>query len=270
MSLITALILGIIQGGTELFPFSSLGILVIVPHFLAVRGLTGTRYLPFLVALHVGTALALIGYFWRDWVAMVRGWFRTWEGEESPEGRLFWLIILATIPAGLVGLALKHKLTALFGHPLPAAVFLLVNGGIMALGDRVARRVKRRQTLEALTAGQSLTIGLWQILALIPGLSRSGSTITGGVALGLSFEDAAHFSFLLATPIILAAGLVELPKLHGGLHGLMVPALVGGVAAAVVALLSTRFLMGYFRVNNLKWLAVCSAILGVAGLVLVH
>lgn len=270
MSLITALVLGIIQGGTELFPFSSLGILVIVPHLLAVRGLTGARYLPFLVALHVGTALALIGYFWRDWVSMIRGWFRTWEGEESRQGRLFWLIILATIPAGIVGLALKHKLTALFGHPLPAAIFLVVNGLIMALGDRLAGRRKRRRQLDTLTAQDSLKIGLWQMLALIPGLSRSGSTITGGVALGLTFEEAAHFSFMLATPIILAAGLVELPKLHGGLHGLVLPAVVGGIVAALTALFSTRFLMAYFRVNNLKWLAVISVILGAAALALVH
>lgn len=270
MSVITALVLGIIQGGTELFPFSSLGILVILPHLMAVRGLTGARYLPFLVALHVGTAVALIGYFWRDWVALVKGWFRTWEGEESREGRLFWLIILATIPAGIVGLALKHKLTALFGHPLPAAIFLVVNGFIMWLGDALANRQKRRQTIDRLSAGDSLKVGLWQMLALIPGLSRSGSTITGGVALGLTFEEAAHFSFLLATPIILAAGLVELPKLHGGLHGLMVPAVVGGIVAALTALFSTRFLMAYFRVNNLKWLAAVSVILGVFGIVLVH
>lgn len=271
MHLLSAIGLGIIQGITELFPFSSLGILVILPHLVRVTVPTsGSRYLPFLVALHVGTALALVGYFRHEWGMLIRGWWRWIRGDHTESGRMAWLIIWATIPAGLVGLLLKHRISDLFGKPGWAAIFLLVNAVVMWMGDRQSRKVSRPRDLRQLTSGQAVTIGVYQIFALIPGLSRSGLTMTGGVANGLGFEDAAHFSFLLATPIILAAGLVELPKLHHGVHGMLGAALVGGVVAGVTAWLSTRYLLRYFRHHDMGRLALVSAILGVVALVGLH
>ncbi len=272
MSLGTAVFLGILQGFTELFPFSSLGLLVILPHVVSITVPTsGAKYLPFVVALHLGTAVALLWYFRREWVRIIRGWFRWLRGHRTTEGRLAWLLIWGTIPAGIVGLALKHPISALFSKPLLAAIFLLLNGGLMLWGDRQQHVVRQAvHSVASLTIGQTLKIGLFQILALIPGMSRSGSTISAGVSVGLSFEDAAHFSFLLATPIILAASLVEIPKLHSGLHGLATAALVGGVFAAVTAWLSTRFLLRYFQVHNLFRLAIISMGLGVLSLVLIH
>jgi undecaprenyl-diphosphatase len=265
-----AILLGLIQGIAELFPLSSLGILVILPHVtdLAVPT-SGARYLPFLVALHLGTGLALFLYFIKDWYRLIRGLLLWIRGRRTPEGRLLWMVLWASIPAGIVGLALKHPLSNLFGRPYLAALFLIVNGFIMLLGDRWAQ-VRHRNTtdLNAVRPKQALQIGLFQILALIPGLSRSGSTMTGSLGFGLSYRDAARFSFLMATPIILAAALVEVPKLHGGSHGLMGAALVGGLVAAVAAWLSTRFLMRYFEHHRLRAFAFLSMILGVGSLVL--
>ncbi len=267
----SAALLGLIQGFAELFPFSSLGLLVILPHVIHLQVPTqGARYLPFLVALHAGTAIALLLLFGREWVGLVRGWFLWLKGEHTPEGRMAWMLIWATIPAGLVGLALKHSIAHLFSKPLLAAIFLIVNGFIMLLGDRWHKNRKKAVTTEQMGPGSAIKIGLFQILALIPGLSRSGATITGGVGQGLSFEDSAHFSFLLATPIIFAAALVELPKLSSGSHTLIIPALFGGVIAGITAWLSARFLLRYFRMHNLFTLAMISMAVGVVGVVLVH
>ncbi len=272
LSLSTAVFLGILQGFAELFPFSSLGLLVILPHVVHMTVPTsGARYLPFVVALHLGTALALLWYFRVEWMAVVKGWLAWWRGKRTSEGRLGWLLIWGTIPAGIVGLLLKHPIATLFAKPLLAAVFLIINGGLMLWGDRWQKSASRHvASVGSLSIGQTLKIGLFQILALIPGMSRSGATISAGVSVGLSFEEAAHFSFLLATPIILAASLIEIPKLHGGLHGLALQALVGGVLAAITAWLSTRFLMRYFQVHNLFRLALISIGLGIVSLILVH
>ncbi len=272
MPLLSAVILGIIQGFAELFPFSSLGILVILPHVVELQVPTqGSRYLPFLVALHAGTALALLLLFRHEWIRIVRGWFLWLKGHRTADGKLAWMLIWGTIPTGLVGIVFKHFLERLFAQPLLAAIFLVVNGLIMFAGDKWYRsRRQRRVDLQRLSVPAAIRIGLFQILALIPGLSRSGSTITGGVGQGLSFEDAAHFSFLLATPIILAASLLELPKLHGGLHGLLVPSLIGGVLAGITAWLSAKFLLRYFRMHNLAQLATISVAVGVIGIILIH
>lgn len=270
--LISAVILGLIQGFAELFPFSSLGLLVILPHVVHLHVPTqGSRYLPFLVALHAGTAIALLLLFRHEWIRIVRGWFLWLRGTHTDDGRLAWLLIWGTIPTGLVGLILKHPLEHLFSKPLLAAIFLIVNGLIMFGGDRwYQNRRSRKVPLHRLSVGSAFKIGLFQILALIPGLSRSGSTMTGGVGQGLSFEDAAHFSFLLATPIILAASVLELPKLHGGLHGLLVPSLVGGILAGITAWLSAKFLLRYFRLHNLSQFAWISIAVGVLGVILIH
>lgn len=267
----SAALLGIIQGFAELFPFSSLGLLVILPHLIHLSVPThGARYLPFLVALHLGTAIALLWLFRREWVVMIRGWVLWLRGQRSHEGKMAWMIIWATIPAGLVGLALKHSIAHLFSKPLLAALFLILNGLLMLLGDRWHKRQWSSRALATMDVKTSVKIGLFQILALIPGMSRSGATITAGVGQGLSFEDAAHFSFLLATPIIFAAALVELPKLGGSSGSLLVPALLGGVIAGITAYLSARFLLGYFRMHNLFTLALVSMGVGVLGVVLIH
>lgn len=274
MTVIAAALLGLIQGIAELFPLSSLGLLVILPHVTSLTVPTsGSRYLPFLVALHLGTALALFIYFFAEWRRLLQGFVAWVRGRRTTDGRLFWMVVWATIPTGLVGLMLKHRLAMLFGRPVLAAIFLVVNGVIMLIGDRWHTDTHKELRLEDLSIGQALKIGLFQILALIPGLSRSGSTITGGVGLGLRYEDAARFSFLMATPIILAAGLVEIPKLsqaHGGHHGLMMPSLVGGLVAALVAWLSTHFLMRYFEHHRLRVFAFVSMALGVLSLALIH
>ncbi len=267
MSLLDAGLLGILQGLTELFPFSSLGLLVIFPRLVRLPIPTsGTSYLPFLVALHVGTAAALILYFLPEWHRIIRGWLATLRGQRNAAGRLGWLLIIGTIPAGLVGILFKHDLARLFGKPLIAAIFLLVNGAIMLLGDYIAR-APRTKRFGRLLWSDALTVGIMQILALIPGLSRSGATITGGIFTGLDFEDAAHFSFLLATPIILAAGLAELPKLHHGVHGLLAPALVGGILAGITAWFAVRYLMRYFEVHRLTPFALISFALGLIGMI---
>ncbi len=271
MPLLSAIILGVIQGFAELFPFSSLGLLVILPHVVALQVPTqGSRYLPFLVALHAGTALALLLLFRREWIRIVRGWFLWLKGQHTVDGKLAWLLIWGTIPTGLVGVIFKHFLERLFAQPLLAAIFLVVNGLLMFLGDKWYQSQKQhRVRLAHLSVPDAIKIGLFQILALIPGLSRSGATITGGVRQGLSFEDSAHFSFLLATPIILAASVLELPKLHGGLHGLFIPSLIGGILAGMTAWLSAKFLLRYFRVHNLAQLAAVSVAVGILGIILI-
>ncbi|MCY0877952.1 MAG: undecaprenyl-diphosphate phosphatase [Firmicutes bacterium] len=266
----TAALLGAIQGLSELFPFSSLGLLVILPRATHLSVPTsGPRYLPFLVALHLGTALALLLYFLPEWRALVVGAFRTLRGEHNPEGRTFWLIVLASIPAGILGFLLKTPLSHLFGRPLWAAFFLMVNGAMLWMGDWWHRR-RRSRAVTTLSLREAWVIGCFQVLALIPGLSRSGSTMVGGLGMGLNYAEAARFSFLLATPIIFAAALVELPKLHHGAHGLLGPAMVGGIVAGVAAWLSTRFLVRYFRSHGLRTLALVSFLLGALSLLAIR
>jgi undecaprenyl-diphosphatase len=267
VSIGTAVLLGVIQGFTELFPFSSLGILVILPRVTHLSvPTTGPRYLPFLVALHLGTALALLLYFLPDWLTLIRGALRSVRGHPNSDGRIFWLIVLASIPAGVTGFLLKAPLSRLFGHPLSAACFLVLNGALLWVGDRWHRR-ERPYTVSQLTPRKAWIIGCFQILALIPGLSRSGSTMVGGLGTGLSYPEAARFSFLLATPIIFAASLVEFPQLHGGMHGLLGAAVAGGIAAGLAAWLSTRFLLHYFKMHRLRTLAIASMAMGALSLI---
>lgn len=266
MSIVQAVILSALQGSTELFPFSSLGIQVIVPRLFhwSINEASG-QFLPFLVALHVGTALGLIVYFAKDWRTLIGAFLRSLDTQfrevrSDVQQKTVWLLVAATIPAGLVGIAFQHPLAKLLAHPLLAAILLIVNGFIMALGERWL--TYRREDLARMSFGQAIAIGLAQILALFPGISRSGVTMVGGLAVGLSYENAAKFSFLTATPIILAAGVLEVHKLHAG-HGLLVPSVVGAVVAGTVAYLSVRFLMRYFRTQRLRPLAAVSITAGV-------
>jgi len=256
MDPIHAIIIAIVQGATELFPVSSLGHAVVLPALLGWQlDEHGSAFLPFLVMLHVGTAVALFGFFWRDWWRIARGLLGLGSAHEVSEARrVFLLIVIATIPAVIVGGALEHLLRRAFATALIAAVFLIVNGLLLLFGERIKSRQTETRALSSLRPADALVIGCWQCLALIPGLSRSGATILGGVLRGLDHEDSAHFSFLIALPIIVAAAVLEVPKLmraHAA-HGAMGLAVVAAVVAGVTALASTAFLMRWFRGHD-KW-----------------
>lgn len=258
MTAFYAFAIAILQGVTELFPISSLGHAVIVP---ALFGWPvdqhAPAFLPFVVVLHVGTAIALLLYFWRDWMFVVQGLIGIGArgGASVTAGKhLLVLIIVATIPAVVVGFVFEKLVRGLFASPLIAALFLIANGFLLLLGDRLRGRApvhREQQTLETLSWRGALAIGFWQCLAFIPGLSRSGAAMVGGLFAGLHHSEAAHFSFLIATPIIAGAAVLEVPKMlalpGAGISGL---ALAAGVVAGITAYLSVAFLMRYFRRHN--------------------
>src|ERR1051326_4676406 len=215
MNALQAMLIAILQGATELFPVSSLGHAVIVPA-LTQSGIDqrAPEFLPFLVFLHLGTAVALLSYFWRDWWTLFLGVIGVAEAIMVRESRrVFGRIVIATIPAVIIGFGLEKFFRGLFGTPIIAAAFLVVNGLLLLFGEKL-RGTGQRQ-LSTLTAKDALYIGLWQCTALVPGISRSGATIVGGVLRGITHEGAAHFSFLIATPIIFGATVLEVPKLIG-------------------------------------------------------
>ena len=243
-----------LQGVTELFPISSLGHSILIPalfHWPINR--TADWFLPFIVVLHLGTATALLIYFWRDWARLIGGWLRAGGKASNPDARLLWLIIVGTIPAGLLGLLLAHKIKALFGGFTFAAVALMLNGLLLLGGDYLKHR-RGLVALPKLGWSRAFLVGLAQALALIPGFSRSGATLVAGLGLGLNYADSARFSFLLATPIIAAAGVLEVPKLlHAGVpHELLGTIAAAGVLAGVFAWLSTWFLMRWFHGHEVK------------------
>jgi undecaprenyl-diphosphatase len=245
------LLLAVLQGITELFPISSLGHSILVPamlHWPIDRD--APWFLPYVVVLHLGTAVALFIYFWRDWSELLAGVWRSRGQLRDPQARLFWLLVCGTLPAGLLGLLLEHRVQKLIGGFTVAAVFLMLNGLLLMLGDRLKQRAAAR-SLEALPWSHAFLIGCAQALALIPGVSRSGITLVAGLSSGLDYAASARYSFLLATPIIGAAGLLEVPKLlkqqaalPDGLFGWI---LLGGLLSAIAAWLSTWFLMRWFR-----------------------
>ena len=252
MSTLHALALAILQGVTELFPISSLGHAVIVPSLFGWPiDQHSPEFLPFIVVLHVGTAAALLLYFWREWLAIALGIFR--GGSASADAwRALGLIVVATIPAVIIGFLFEKLVRGLFASPLVAALFLIANGFLLLLGDwlrvRSATRVDQGRTATTLGWRSALAIGFWQCLAFVPGISRSGAAIVGGLVSGLQHAEAAHFSFLIATPIIAGAAVLEVPKLLAlpG-HGISLLAIASGVVAGVTAYLSIAFLMRYFR-----------------------
>jgi undecaprenyl-diphosphatase len=252
MNSIQALIFAAIQGVTELFPISSLGHAVVLPALLGWNvDQQSPSFLPFLVVLHLGTAIALLVYFWSDWYSILIALLgRTNETERTKQRRLFGMLVAGTLPAVIVGFALEHPLRALFGSPPMAALFLVVNGVLLFVGERIRQRSSRAKDLRPLDDLQvvdAVVIGVWQCAALIPGISRSGATMVGGLLRGLTHEASAHFSFLLATPIIAGAAVLEVPKLlkHGGAFSGV--AVVSGVVAGVTAWLSVFVLMRYFK-----------------------
>ncbi|KAG8151683.1 undecaprenyl-diphosphate phosphatase [Burkholderia catarinensis] len=246
MSLWFLVFLSVLQGVTELFPVSSLGHTLLVPALFGMHiDKHAPQLLPFLVALHLGTALALLWYFRARWVALIGGFFAQLGGRKNDDGHLMWALIIGTIPTGIVGLLLEKRIERVFHDLRIVAIALIVNGVLLWLGDRI-QRSRAHQPPEKMTFKQAFFVGLAQIGALIPGFSRSGLTMIAGNAAGLTAEKAAEFSFLLGTPIIFAAGVLELPKLFHA-RDQLADALLGGVLTAIAAYLSVRFLMRYFE-----------------------
>ncbi|MGW0229457.1 undecaprenyl-diphosphate phosphatase [Actinopolymorpha singaporensis] len=324
LTYLEAIVVGAFQGVTELFPVSSLGHSVLIPALVGghwARDLNVSApespYLAFIVGLHVATAAALLLFFWRDWVRILAGFARSVRHRRvrDPFERLAWLIIIATIPVGVAGLALEHLFRTTLGRPTPAAAFLIANGVILYTGERLRRRTPaapagRRNVepaavaattgnpvptrapaptqtgqarsaeptadsgdaadirLARLPVGRATTIGAAQILALLPGISRSGVTMVAGLLRGLSHEDAARFSFLLATPVILAAGLLKIPDLFGPLGaGIHAQVLAGSLASFASAYLAVRYLTRYFQTRTLTPFAIYSLLVGAGSLI---
>src|SRR5277367_3086017 len=252
MSALHAFALAILQGVTELFPISSLGHAVIVPSLLGWPiNQRSPEFLPFIVVLHVGTATALLLYFWRDWLAIALGILGRGPGA-ADAWRAFGLIVVATLPAVIIGFVFEKLVRDLFATPLVAALFLIANGFLLLIGDwlrtRSETRFVRERRVTVLGWRGALVVGIWQCAAFFPGLSRSGAAMVGGLVSGLHHAEAAHFSFLIATPIIFGAAVLEVPKLLAlpG-HGISLLAIAAGVVSGVTAYDSIAFLMHYFR-----------------------
>jgi undecaprenyl-diphosphatase len=276
ISYFQAVVLGLLQGVTELFPVSSLGHSVILPKLLGWDiHQNDSFFITFLVATHFATALVLLGFFWSDWVRIVKGLGRSLRdrgiGEHDTDAKLAWLLIIGTIPAGILGLLLEHALRDVFASASSAAFFLILNGVMLYGAELLRRRAPVHETgdPDARISGrlgwlQALGVGAAQAIALIPGFSRSGASMAGGLVAGLSNEDAARFSFLLATPIIGAAAALKLPELFGTQgNGVRGPALVGALCSAATAYLAVRFLMRFFETNRLTPFAVYCFIVGI-------
>ena len=339
LTFLEAAVVGVIQGVSEMFPVSSLGHNVLIPALVGgswARDLNvatpESPYLAFIVGLHVATALALLVYFWRDWVRIIGGFFSSIRDRSvaTDDQRLAWMIILATIPVGIVGLAFEHAFRVIFGKPVYAAIFLAVNGVILIAGERYRTRaslaadaaiaaerrpapaaaVRQReltasgppgftaagrrapppgrhrsgsqagrplemadaarsdQRLASIGLPQAVAVGSAQILALAAGISRDGVAMVAGMARGLSREDAARFAFLLATPVILAAGALKIPDLFGPLgNGIRGQILLASVLSGVGAYLSVRFLLRYLRTRTLTPFGVYCLVAGLASVI---
>jgi|SRR5271166_4523816 len=292
LSYVEAVVVGAFQGVTELFPVSSLGHAVLVPALVGGHwgkdlnvSAPDSPYLAFIVGLHVATAAALLVFFWRDWLRVLTGFVTSVRHRriQTPDERLAWLLVAATIPVGVAGVALEHLFRTTLGRPVPAAVFLIVNGAALYAGEVLRRRdappdgeadevvahsgAAVDDRLAQLPMGRGVLIGSAQILALLPGISRSGIAIVAGLWRGLSHEDAARFSFLLATPIILAAGLYKIPDLFGPMGtGIQGQVLAGSVASFVCAYLAVRYLTRYFQTRTLTPFAIYCVLAGAGGL----
>ena len=333
LTYLEAAVVGLVQGVSELFPVSSLGHNVLLPALVGgswARDLNvadaNSPYLAFIVGMHVATAIALLIYFWRDWIRIIGGFFSSirYREVQTRDQRMAWMIILATIPVGLVGVVADKTFREIFGKPIVAGVFLIINGVILYCGERfrpassiradqeiaaqrqqalmpapagvrrqpvpagpgMARQarhasgqqaVRQEELVQAIQADERLSrmgylraliIGSSQILALLAGISRDGVTMVTGMSRGLSREDAARFAFLLATPVILAAGVLELPKLTGpegnGIHGQI---LLGSILSGVGAYVSVRFLMRYFQTRTLTPFAIYCFVFGLLAVV---
>jgi undecaprenyl-diphosphatase len=282
-----ALFMGLLQGATELFPVSSLGHAVLIPSLLHWSfKQSDPSFLPFLVLLHIGTATALLVLYRQEWLAIVRGFFTAAvRGQiQTDTERLSMLLLVGTIPAAVLGVFLESKIKTLFASPYEAAVFLVINGLLMIGFELLRRRAERRAAVTASTRAEqeqhfaqaerisfraAAIVGACQALAFLPGISRSGVTIGGGLLAGLRHEEAARFSFLLATPVILGAGVVEIPQLFSS--GVPVAEyLAGAVLSGIAAYASARFLLRYFRSGRLDPYGLYCIAAGLVSLALLH
>ena len=265
MTAFQAVVMAVLQGVTELFPISSLGHAVILPRLLGWPiDERAPDFLPYLVVMHLGTATALFLYFWRDWYAFL-GSLVSSSPRSGVNRRVFALVVLATIPAVIVGYGFRKLLGDAFGTPTLAAFLLIVNGFLLYFADHIAGEATG--ALSELNWKGALAVGVAQCFALIPGFSRSGLTIAAGVVAGLSHEASARFSFLMATPIILGATVLEAPKLMHQGATLGGAAILSGVVAGVVAFLSLAFLMRYFNTHEISAMRPFSYYCAAAGLV---
>ena len=263
ISYLQAIVLGLLQGVTELFPISSLGHSVILPSLFGWDIHQNDQYfITFLVATHLATAIVLFGFFFKDWMRIFRGMGRSLRDRgiapDDYDAKLGWLLVVGTIPAGILGLLLEHALRHLFASPTSASIFLVLNGLLLLGAERLRRRAPQtdtdddRRVAKQVSFPQSFLVGAAQALALIPGISRTGAAMSGGLVVGLSHKDAARFAFLLATPIIGAAAALKLPELAGSEgDGIRGQALVASLCAALTAYVSVRFLMRYFETRTL-------------------
>ncbi|MFL5782223.1 MAG: undecaprenyl-diphosphate phosphatase [Thermoleophilaceae bacterium] len=265
ISYFQAIVLGSLQGIAEPFPISSLGHGVILPSLLGWDIHQNDKFfLTFLVATHLATAIVLFFFFLRDWSRIAHGLGRSLRDREiradDSDAKLGWLLVVGTIPAGIIGLLLEHSLRKLFASPQSAAAFLIVNGVLLLMFERLRRRAPAPEDhggdadvrIAKMSWRQALAVGTAQAAALVPGISRSGITMGGGLLVGLSNQDAARYSFLLATPIIGAAAALKIPELFGpdgdGVRG---PALVGALCAGVTTFFAVKFLLRFFETNRL-------------------
>ncbi len=280
MSYFQAILFGLLQGVTELFPISSLGHSVILPQLLGWKiDQKGPFFLTFLVATHTATATVLLAFFWKDWVKIIGGVLKSLRDRElaadNSYGKVGWLLVAGTIPAGILGVLFEQQFKDLFANARLVAGVLILNG-LLLYGAEILRRrqAKNSQKLKETTMAGSdqriaklswfkaIQVGLLQCIALVPGFSRTGSTITGGLLVGLSHEDAARFSFLLATPIIAAASLLKLPELSGATSDILGPIVIGSISAGIGAFLSVKFLTKYFETEKLSPFAIYCMIAG--------
>lgn len=271
ITIFQAIVLGLIQGITELFPVSSLGHSVILPSLFGWHlNQNDPYFLTFLVATHFATALVLFLFFWKEWVKILKGMGRSLKAREISKtdtyAKFGWLLVIATVPAGILGLLFQDSISKLFASAQIAAMFLIVNGLILFMAEKL-RRKANSQTKESVNQSDtniaklgwwhSFGIGVFQSTALLPGISRSGTSMAGGLLAGLNNEDAARFSFLLATPIIGAAALLKLPGLFSPSYAhLRVAMISGAIAAGIAAFLSVRFLVKYFQTKTLTPFAI--------------
>lgn len=278
ISYLQAIILGALQGIAEPFPISSLGHAVIVPRLFGWDiHQNDDFFLAFLVATHCATALVLFFFFLDDWKQIFRGMGRSLRDrqirDDDSYARLGWVIVVGTIPAGILGLLLEHPLRTLFASPTTAAIFLTINGILLLIFERFRRRPPRPDDwrgdadsrIARMSWRQAVAIGTAQAAALIPGISRSGITMGGGLLTGLSNDDAARYAFLLATPIIGAAGVLKLPELLGSTgDGVRGQALVGAIAAAITTYFAVKFLLRFFETNRLSPFGIYCIVAGLA------
>jgi undecaprenyl-diphosphatase len=275
-----AILLGLLQGFSELFPISSLGHSVILPQLLGWNIHQNDEYfITFLIATHLATAIVLFIFFFRDWVRIFAGMWRSLADRQiapdNHDAKLGWLLVVGTVPAGLLGLLFQDSLRTVFASAQSAAFFLMLNGVMLYGAERLRRRAPVVETSDPLASDERISgetsyrdavgIGAAQAIALIPGFSRSGASMAGGLLTGLSNEDAARFSFLLATPIIGAAALLKLPDLFGATgDGVRGQALAASLCSALTAWFSVRFLVKYFETNRLTPFAIYCFVAGLA------